>query len=83
MNKGLKIRHPAVSGIFYPNSPSELRQLLEQSFLNKDFGPGRIPSVSTPVRKVYGIVSPHAGYAYSGSVQRTDSIKFQIWITRP
>lgn len=68
MNKGLKTRHPAVSGIFYPNSPSELQQLLEQSFLNKDFGPGRIPSVSKPVRKVYGIVSPHAGYAYSGSV---------------
>ena len=62
MNKGLKTRHPAVSGIFYPNSPSELEQLLERSFLNKDFGPGRIPSVSKPVRKVYGIVSPHFKY---------------------
>jgi MEMO1 family protein len=68
VNKELKTRNPAVSGIFYPSNPSELRQQLEQSFLNRNFGPGRIPPVSSPIRKIYGIVSPHAGYAYSGSV---------------
>ncbi|MDQ3840504.1 MAG: MEMO1 family protein [Thermoproteota archaeon] len=68
MNKELKTRHPAVSGIFYPSNPSELRQQLEQSFLNRNFGPGRTLPASSPVRKIYGIVSPHAGYAYSGSV---------------
>jgi MEMO1 family protein len=63
----LKSRAPAVSGIFYPSDSFELRKSIEQSFLDRNFGPGTI----TPTHKhskIYGIVSPHAGYAYSGSV---------------
>ena len=67
MNKELKSRPPAVSGIFYPSNPFELQKSLEQSFLNMNFGPGKMPP-SLERKKIYGIISPHAGYAYSGSV---------------
>ena len=48
MNKELKSRPPAVSGIFYPSNPFELQKSLEQSFLDKNFGPGecRHPSIT-------------------------------------
>jgi AmmeMemoRadiSam system protein B len=65
--RGLKSRPPAVSGIFYPSDPFELRKAIEQSFLNRNFGPGTIAPAHKR-SKIYGIVSPHAGYAYSGSV---------------
>lgn len=67
MSKELKSRPPAVSGIFYPSNPFELQKSLEQSFLDMNFGPGRMPP-SLDRKKIYGIISPHAGYAYSGSV---------------
>lgn len=67
MNKELKSRPPAVSGIFYPSNPFELQKSLDQSFLDKNFGPGRMPP-SLDRKKIYGIISPHAGYSYSGSV---------------
>lgn len=50
------IRHPAVSGFFYPSDPKELREQVS-SFLT--------PSTK---EKVLGTVVPHAGYAYSGRV---------------
>lgn len=65
--KQLKSRLPAVSGIFYPSNPFELRKTIEQSFLDKKFGPGTI-TTSYQHRRIFGLVSPHAGYAYSGSV---------------
>jgi MEMO1 family protein len=67
VNKELKSRPPAVSGIFYPSNPFELQKSLEQTFLDMNFGPGRMPP-SLDRKKIYGIISPHAGYAYSGSV---------------
>lgn len=48
-------RHPAVSGSFYPHSPQELKEAVER-FL--------IPTTSP--EPALGIVSPHAGYVYSG-----------------
>ena len=60
-------RLPAVSGIFYPSEPLELQRLIEQSFRDQKFGPGRIPPPESK-RRIYGIVSPHAGYVYSGAV---------------
>ena len=65
--KQLKSRLPAVSGIFYPSNPFELRKTIEQSFLDRKFGPGTI-TTSYQGRRIFGLVSPHAGYAYSGSV---------------
>src|SRR5215210_3911521 len=64
-------RAPAVAGMFYPDNARELRELIGQSFLNHRFGPGRTPTSTTPTheqQKIYGIVSPHAGYIYSGVV---------------
>jgi MEMO1 family protein len=60
-------RTSVVAGIFYPREPLELKQLIEQSFRDRNFGPGRMPP-SDSKRRIYGIVSPHAGYVYSGAV---------------
>ena len=60
-------RKPSVSGIFYSSDKKELLSELKGCFENKIFGPGRLPP-SDSGRKIYGIVSPHAGYSYSGSV---------------
>ncbi len=58
--------------MFYPDNARELRALIDQSFSDQRFGPGRILtstlSVNRQHRKIYGIVSPHAGYVYSGAV---------------
>ncbi|HVX03379.1 MAG TPA: MEMO1 family protein, partial [Nitrososphaera sp.] len=60
-------RPPAVAGMFYPSSEHELRLTIDQSFRNTKFGPG-MPPPALLERRIYGIVSPHAGYAYSGAV---------------
>ncbi len=64
-------RAPAVAGMFYPDNARELRDLIGQTFRNQRFGPGRTPTSTTSTHdqhKIYGIVSPHAGYIYSGMV---------------
>jgi AmmeMemoRadiSam system protein B len=67
-------RAPAVAGTFYPENARELRALIDQSFRNQRFGPGVTitPTNTAPStnkqHKIYGIVSPHAGYVYSGAV---------------
>ena len=53
----MKTRSCAVAGMFYPKDPSHLGQLLEGYFSRT--GPGG---------NSLGIVSPHAGYVYSGQV---------------
>lgn len=60
-------RKPAVSGLFYPNKKEELLQTLKSLFLDSKFGPGALPP-SKERGKIYGVVSPHAGYVYSGAV---------------
>jgi MEMO1 family protein len=75
-------RAPAVAGIFYPSDTRELYQLIELSFKEQRFGPGHLPpSEEFNRRRIYGIVSPHAGYAYSGAVAangyyKTSSMNF-------
>ncbi|MDI9632498.1 MAG: AmmeMemoRadiSam system protein B [Methanolinea sp.] len=53
----MKTRKCGVAGMFYPRDPSHLEQLLGKFFVNKDLG-----------LDAMGIVSPHAGYPYSGEV---------------
>jgi len=53
------IRRPAVAGMFYPADPAELRARVQ------DFITGSGYRSDGSVR---GIVSPHAGYIYSGAV---------------
>lgn len=56
----MKIRTCAVAGMFYPRDPHHLEQLLETFFRGKDRGTDAL-----------GVVSPHAGYPYSGDVSAT------------
>jgi AmmeMemoRadiSam system protein B len=60
-------RKPSVAGIFYSSEKEQLMSELTGCFLNKKLGPGRLPPTDQK-RKIYGIVSPHAGYLYSGGV---------------
>jgi AmmeMemoRadiSam system protein B len=53
----MKMRTTAVAGMFYPREPSHLEQLLEKFF-----------APTKPANNPLGIVSPHAGYVYSGQV---------------
>ena len=50
-------RRPVVAGQFYPASPSQLRAMIEQ-----------LVDDNVAREDVIGLVSPHAGYAYSGPV---------------
>jgi len=64
----LNLRKPAVAGSFYAGDSKSLNMQIENCFLHK-IGPGEIPLVN-PKREnnIIGLVSPHAGYMYSGPV---------------
>ncbi|MFC1932629.1 MEMO1 family protein [Chloroflexota bacterium] len=51
------IRNPVVAGQFYPESPDQLRSMIE----------GMVDEKAVK-EEVIGLVSPHAGYIYSGPV---------------
>jgi MEMO1 family protein len=53
-------RQPAVSGQLYPSSPNELKATLKNLFSKA------VPSKK--LKTVVAIISPHAGYVYSGEV---------------
>jgi len=55
----MKVREPVVAGSFYPAEREELRRMIRQ-FLEA--------SPMFEVSKIHSIVSPHAGYIYSGPV---------------
>ncbi len=61
------IRYPAVAGRFYGGSKSNLTAQIEDCFKH-EHGPGPIPEVQKGPREIIGLVSPHAGYPYSGPV---------------
>jgi MEMO1 family protein len=54
---GMKVRSCSVAGQFYPRDPHHLEQLVAGYLKGRE-----------PRRGVVGIVSPHAGYPYSGAV---------------
>lgn len=60
-NSESKTRFPVVSGTFYPGSKAELEKSVRH-YLDQ--------AVDVPIatKKLYGIISPHAGYVYSGGV---------------
>jgi AmmeMemoRadiSam system protein B len=62
----MQVRTPAVAGMFYPKEKNELKNTIHDCFVHP-FGPGKIPPTSDN-EKILGIVSPHAGYMYSGPV---------------
>ncbi|MBU2590161.1 MAG: AmmeMemoRadiSam system protein B [Nanoarchaeota archaeon] len=53
---------PIVAGQFYPKDFGELTKQIEESF---KLGPGDLPTRRKD-KKLFGILVPHAGYAYSG-----------------
>jgi AmmeMemoRadiSam system protein B len=64
----LRIRKPTVAGAFYAGTKTELTEQVAQCFTHR-FGPGQLPKpVDHGARKILGIVSPHAGYEFSGPV---------------
>src|SRR5689334_15235259 len=64
----MSIREPAVAGMFYQGSAASLKKQVESCFLG-EHGPGSLPTINPQgPRKIVGLVSPHAGLVYSGSV---------------
>lgn len=62
------LRKPAVAGIFYPDNPEDLKNLLKM--LLSKMGVGEIPILNDFDSSDYpiNIMVPHAGYYYSGAV---------------
>ncbi len=56
----LQNRPPAVAGSFYPSDAAEIRQMLNKYF-------AKAPAPDTD-RDVLSVISPHAGYVFSGEV---------------
>jgi MEMO1 family protein len=53
-----RIRKPAVAGLFYPDNPDKLKEMIDNLLSiapSEDFGVD-----------IFGVVVPHAGYIYSG-----------------
>jgi len=64
----LKIRRPYVAGEWYAGSMQSLRAQIEGCFKH-ELGPGVLPKVvDKSLKSIVGLVSPHAGYMYSGPV---------------
>ena len=63
------LRQPAVAGVFYPNDPEKLKELIESCFLD-DVGVGYIPRLKSFDGGDYpiNVMVPHAGYQYSGAI---------------
>lgn len=64
----LKDRRPSVAGSFYESSPEGIKDQMTWCFMHR-IGPKSLPSgpVSNE-RHILAVVSPHAGYIYSGPV---------------
>jgi len=56
----LQNRQPAVAGSFYPSDPTDIQRMLKMFF-------AKAPARPTN-REVRAIISPHAGYVFSGEV---------------
>jgi AmmeMemoRadiSam system protein B len=64
----LKNRNPYVAGVFYDGEKELLKKQISWCFLHK-VGPGALPSgIVKNEREVISLISPHAGYVYSGPV---------------
>lgn len=59
MKQGHSIRPPAVSGLFYPDNPTALRNAVD------GYIQSGVPITTSPPR---ALIAPHAGYRYSGPV---------------
>ena len=63
----LVVRKASHAGSWYPSKKETLIKDLESSFYDSKFGPGKLPeSLNLEKRTIFGAISPHAGYAFSG-----------------
>lgn len=62
----MKVRHPAVAGQFYEGDQEALKRRISECFLH-GLGPKKEPPCPEQA-SVKAVVSPHAGYMYSGPV---------------
>jgi len=61
------VRYPAAIG-FYPGNKDELISMIKWAFTHS-YGPGNEPKVEYPGKKeLFGVISPHAGYIFSGPI---------------
>lgn len=60
-------RQPAVAGQFYAGSERALIEQIEAAFEHR-MGPGTVPAVDSSGELPTAVVSPHAGYPYSGPI---------------
>jgi AmmeMemoRadiSam system protein B len=60
-------RKPAVAGTFYEGEASLLREQIDWCYTHPQ-GPGATIRIEAGKRTLVGLVSPHAGYMYSGPV---------------
>lgn len=63
----MKLRRAVVAGSFYPSDRAELLSMLKSCYVNR-LGPGHLPPASPGDAKIVSVVSPHAGYEFSGPV---------------
>jgi len=64
----LKLRRPAYAGTFYQGTLQSLKGQIEECFTH-ELGPSGLPKVAdSKLKHVVGLISPHAGYMYSGPV---------------
>ena len=62
------IRRASVAGMFYEAIQDRLIQQIEWAFTHA-LGPGSIPQpVKAPIKDILGLITPHAGYMYSGPI---------------
>jgi len=63
-----KVRLPCQAGAFYEGTAQSLKLQIEKCFLS-NFGPGKLPEISkTGLKRLVGLICPHAGYMFSGPV---------------
>ncbi len=65
------IRPSAIAGYWYPQEPAQLQEIIDQ--LLKQAGPAPSP----PPTELRALVSPHAGYQYSGATAAKGYIQLQ------
>jgi AmmeMemoRadiSam system protein B len=74
MRSTARVRPPAVAGLFYPSSPAELASAVEELLATAaprgSLAAGAAPqsTMARPPRTPKAIITPHAGYVYSGPI---------------
>jgi len=64
----LRVRRPAYAGTFYEGTEPSLKGQIEECFTH-ELGPKALPNVADgKLKHTVGLISPHAGFMYSGSV---------------